>query len=268
MNLGSTPEPRENKQKRDPRSEQFEELEQLFEDLDLDLRDELEELKKIVEHPIRESLQQLRNHVKQKLNKYTPKKAEELAKGASEQFSKKASSIGSTISSSIESATRRTKSEAERFIRAANERIGTEPGERSGVVNEILRIAPVVGAYQDYADGWRAWHKGQEVQDQDLIAKGRELCVSSWLNAGFDVGTLGTSFLAKKAGWMMKVALGTLTASKTSRLVSQLDLDPFKPIARFLLSNERLQGFADSFLASVLPKEEKDPVESRGSSNG
>jgi hypothetical protein len=135
------------------------------------------------------------------------------------------------------------------------ERLGSDPDKEAGLLNELVKITPILGAAQEYADGWRAYHRGKELNKPELVEKGQILCIAAMINGKFDVLTLGVGSFFRHTPRLATLGLRALTAMRGLNAISKVNLDPISHLSTYLVRNHaRVREIANATLESVSPE--------------
>lgn len=161
-------------------------LDQFLKDLGIELPDEVREAAqnpakaggKLLLEEIKDSGRRILNGVNQGLQR------------AGEQIAKTTKGVLDTASSAGKATASITIEQSRKLVRLANDVVGAKPEEQNKLANELIKLAPIVGTYKNYADGWHAFHTGKKLGNNEMVERGRVLCVAAWLVGGIDVGII------------------------------------------------------------------------------
>lgn len=128
--------------------------------------------------------------------------------------------------------------------------IAANPESGPGVIEEVIKLAPVIGTTKMYSDAWLKYHTGKEQQNEEMIQQARRECALSIVSAGLDITTLGIS-AGVRAG--LRLALGGITSLHVFASLSSAQQKLINPLMDKLLEVQAFASVVDSMLTFVSP---------------
>lgn len=131
--------------------------------------------------------------------------------------------------------------------------LATDPAKGPGMIDEIVKLAPVLGTTRMYASAWQKYQHGASINDAEMVNQAKRECLIAVVNAGLDVTTLGMGAIARSG---LSAALKVASTARLFMGNSDLQKSLINPIADVILRNSRAQKVVEALLTSLEPASE------------